>query len=334
MTCNDHFQPAQTFPDGRRISVGEIELMVYEAGSGPAIMLLHGFPELAYSWRHQVPDLVAAGHRVIVPDLRGYGGSDAPSDPGAYSMRTVVADLVGLLDALEVERTVLVGHDAGGMVAWHMGVYAPDRVAAIASLCTPHGPRGRTDIAESYRRHRGPHHYMTTFQVQGIAEAVFEADVDATFRAMLRGAGVKLERFRQMPVEVQQVPIGIFVGDPPLFGAPIVSETELAVYVETYRRTGFAGGLNWYRSTRRTWEEAEGVDMTIDKPALLVQAADDLFLPPDARDVTEIYVPRLERRLVSDCGHWIQQERPAEVNWLLRTWLVSAPVTEALTVER
>jgi len=314
---------AAEFPAGRRVATNGIDLVVHDAGDGPAVLLLHGFPELAYSWRHQVAPLVDEGFRVIAPDQRGYGASDAPADPRAYSMRTLVADVVGVLDALDVAEATFVGHDFGGVVAWHSAVYAPDRVMAVASLCTPHGPRGRTDIVESYRRRYGNTHYMTTFQTPGVAEAIFEADLERTFARMLRGVGVSLAEFRTLAADVQALPMGLFIGDPQLFGEPVVSPDELDVYVDAYRRSGFAGPLSWYRSLPRTWEEAEGVDMTIDKPALFVQAADDFFLAPDQRDLTDQYVPNLERHLVDDCGHWMQQERPSEVNSILVEWLTA-----------
>jgi len=314
---------AAEFPVGRRVATNGIDLVVHDAGAGPAVVLLHGFPELAYSWRHQVAPLVDAGFRVIAPDQRGYGASDAPADPRAYSMRTLVADVVGVLDALDVAEVTFVGHDFGGVVAWHSAVYAPDRVNAVASLCTPHGPRGRTDIVESYRSRYGNTHYMTTFQTPGVAEAIFEADLERTFTSMLRGVGVSLAEFRTLAPEVQALPMGLFIGDPQLFGDPVVSPDELDVYVDAYRRSGFAGPLSWYRSLHRTWEEAEGVDMTIARPALFIQAADDFFLAADQRDLTDQYVASLERHVVAGCGHWIQQERPAEVNAILVQWLTT-----------
>jgi pimeloyl-ACP methyl ester carboxylesterase len=268
-----------------------------------------------------VPALVSAGYRVVLLDQRGYGSSDAPDDQRAYSMRMLVADVVGVLDGCDVTEATVVGHDFGGMVAWHCAVYAPERVRSVVSLCTPHGPRGRTDIVESYRRRYGPTHYMTTFQDPGVAEAVFEADLEHTFTAMLRGVGVSLAEFRALPAEVQALPIGLFVGDPQLFGRSLVSPEDLQVYVDAYRASGFRGPLSWYRSLARTWEEAEGVDMTVDQPSLFIQAADDFFLAPDRADLTDQYVPRMERRVVAGCGHWIQQEHPDVVNALLLDWL-------------
>ena len=287
------------FPVGRPVGTNGIELVVHEQGDGPAVVLLHGFPELAYSWRHQVPALVDAGFHVIAPDQRGYGASDAPEDPLGYSMRALVADVVGVLDSSGVADATIVGHDFGGMVAWHCAVYAPERVTAVASLCTPHGPRGRTNIVESYRRRYGDTHYMTTFQTPGVAEEIFEADLERTFTTMLRGVDVSLAEFRTLPADVQALPIGLFTGDPQLFGEPVVSREDVAAYVDAYRHSGFRGPLSWYRSLPRTWEEAEGVDMTVDKPALLIQAADDWFLAPDQADLTGQYATRLQRRVVA-----------------------------------
>lgn len=314
-------EDAEPFPPARRVATNGIELVVHERGEGPVVVLLHGFPELAYSWRHQVPALVAAGYRVVAPNQRGYGGSDAPDGAESYSMRTLVADLMGVLDQLDIADATVVGHDFGGMVAWHAAVYAPERVTAVASLCTPHGPRGRTDVVESYRRRYGAGHYMTTFQRVGVAEAVFEADLRSTFAAMFRGVGMRLDEFRRQPADVQALPIGLFVGEPQLQGRPFVTSADLDVYVEGFDRAGFRGPLSWYRSLRRTWEEAESVDMTIDQPALLIQAADDFFLAPDQGDLTDRFATRLERSVVADCGHWIQQERPEVINALLVRWL-------------
>jgi len=231
------------------------------------------------------------------------------------------ADVLAGAGALGTERFDVVGHDFGGMVAWHAAVYAPDRVCAVASLCTPHGPRGRTDIVESYKRHYGDTHYMTTFQTPGAAEAIFEADLERTFRNMLRGVGVSLPEFRTLSAKVQALPMGLFIGDPQLFDRPVVTDDDLQVYVTAYRERGFRGPLSWYRSLHRTWQEADGVDMTIDKPALLIQAAGDFFLAPDQRDLTDQYAKNLERHVVAGCGHWIQQERPDAVNALLVEWL-------------
>lgn len=238
--------------------------------------MLHGFPELAYSWRHQVAPIVEAGFRVIVPNQRGYDGSSTPKEARSYNRKNLVADITGLLDALSIEQAVFVGHDAGSLVAYYTGVYARERVLGIASLCSPYLVPGETDVLEIYDELRGPNHYMATFQEPGVGEALLERDVEATFRALLRGRGYTMDGFEASGPDIREVPAGVFIGDLQLFGDPIVSEEELAVYVETYKKTGFTGGLNWYRRIHQNWEESLGHDFLIDKPVLMLVAADDL----------------------------------------------------------
>jgi soluble epoxide hydrolase / lipid-phosphate phosphatase len=309
------------FPPSRRIRTNGIELAVHEFGDGPTVLLLHGFPELAYSWRRQIAPITEAGFRVVVPNQRGFGDSDAPADAQTYSVKNLVADLTGLLDALDIGQAIFVGHDWGSMPAWYAGVYAPDRVAAMASLCTPYFTPGEVDLIRAYDELRGPNHYMATFQEPGLGEALLERDVEATFRALIRSRGYTMDQFEAAPPEVREVPAGVFVGDPQLFGDELLTDDELAVYVDTYRRTGFTGGLNWYRALHRDWEEALGHEFVIDKPALMISAADDWFFPRGATDGMEQLLPRLEKHVIPDAGHWLQQEKPDAVNALLVPWL-------------
>ena len=310
-----------SFPSSRRVPTNGIELAVHEQGEGPAVLLLHGFPEIAYSWRHQIGPIVDAGFRAIAPDQRGYGGSDAPADAQTYSVKNLVADAVGVLDALDVEQAIFIGHDWGSMPAWYAGVYAPDRVSALGSLCTPYFIPGEVDLIEAYNVLRGPEHYMATFQEPGVGEALLERDVEATFRALIRGRGYTMDEFEAAPPAVQEVPAGVFVGDPQLFGPELLTDEELAVYVQTYKRTGFTGGLNWYRALHKDWEEGLGHDFVIDKPALMISAADDWFFPRGATDGMEELLPQVEKHVIPDAGHWLQQEHPDAVNALLLGWL-------------
>jgi pimeloyl-ACP methyl ester carboxylesterase len=310
-----------SFPPSRRVPTNGIELAVHEQGDGPAVLLLHGFPELGYSWRNQIGPIADAGFRVVVPDQRGYGASDAPDDSQTYSVKNLVADATGVLDALGIDQAIFIGHDWGSMPAWYSGVYAPDRVRAVASLCTPYFTPGEADLLAIYDELRGPQHYMATFQEPGVGEALLERDVEATFRALLRGRGYTMDEFEAAPAEVREVRAGVFVGDPQLFGDELLSDAELAVYVDTYRRTGFTGGLNWYRALHKDWEEGLGHEFVIDKPALMISASDDWFFPRGATDGMEELLPQVRKHVVADAGHWLQQERPDEVNALLLEWL-------------
>jgi soluble epoxide hydrolase/lipid-phosphate phosphatase len=309
------------FTSPKTAQTNGITMEYFEQGEGPVVLLLHGFPEHAYSWRHQVGPVAAAGFRVIVPNQRGYAGTDATPDPDDYSVKNVVADITGLLDALGIEQAVWFGHDWGSMPAWYSGVYAPDRVLGVGSLCTPYFTPGEGDLVEIYDELRGPKHYMRTFQEPGVAEAMLERDVEHTFRALLRGRGYTLEQFKQAPKEIQELPAGWFVGDPQLFGEEILTDEELSFYVDTYKRTGFTGGLNWYRAIHKDWEEALGYEFVIDKPALMIAAADDWALPVDFTEGMDQLLPQLEMHVIPDAAHWLQQEKPAEVNALLVPWL-------------
>jgi pimeloyl-ACP methyl ester carboxylesterase len=310
-----------SFPPSRPVQTNGIELAVHELGEGPPVLLLHGFPELAYSWRNQIGPIADAGFHVIAPDQRGYGDSDAPADSQTYSVKNLVADATGILDALGIDEAIFIGHDWGSMPAWYSGVYAPDRVRAMASLCTPYFTPGATDLLEIYDELRGPQHYMATFQEPGVGEALLERDVEATFRALLRGRGYTMDEFEAAPAAVREVRAGVFVGDPQLFGEELLTDEELAVYVEAYRRTGFTGGLNWYRALHKDWEEGLGHDFVIDKPALMISAGDDWFFPRGATDGMEELLPQVRKHVIADAGHWLQQERPDEVNALLLDWL-------------
>jgi soluble epoxide hydrolase / lipid-phosphate phosphatase len=299
-----------------------IAMEYFEEGEGTPVLLLHGFPEHPFSWRNQVPALVDAGFRAIVPSQRGYGGTNAPPDPASYSVKNLVADLTGLLDELGIDEAVWFGHDWGSMPAWYSGVFAPDRVLGLGSLCTPYFTwESPKDMIETYDELRGPNHYMRTFQQPGVGEEILGKDVEHTFRSMLRGRGYTRQQFDAAPKAVQEVPAGVFVGDPQLFGEPIVSDEELAYYVDVYSQTGFTGGLNWYRALRRDYEEAQGSDYVVNRPALLVYAADDWFFPAVAYDGLDAFLPQIEQHEIPDAGHWLQQEKPIEVNALLTAWL-------------
>jgi pimeloyl-ACP methyl ester carboxylesterase len=309
------------FTSPNTVETNGITMEYFEQGEGPAVLLLHGFPEHAYSWRHQVDPVAGAGFRAIVPNQRGYAGTDATPDVEDYSVKNLVADITGLLDALEIDKAVWFGHDWGSMPAWYSGVYEPDRVLGVGSLCTPYFTPGEADLVEIYDELRGPKHYMRTFQEPGVAEALLERDVEHTFRSLIRGRGYTLAQFKQAPKEIQELPAGWFVGDPQLFGEEILSEDELSFYVSMYKRTGFTGGLNWYRALHKDWEEGQGYDFVVDKPALMIAAADDWALPVDFTEGMEDLLPQLEKHIVPDAAHWLQQEKPDEVNAILVPWL-------------
>lgn len=290
-------------------------------GARPTVLLLHGFPELAFSWRHQIRALAAAGYGVIAPDLRGYGDTGPQGALEDYRMQNLARDAIGLLDGLGVARAVVVGHDFGGALAWVLARDHAARVLGIASLNTPYTRRTDTDLVQTMRRTRGPTHYMVAFQQPGVGESLLGRDVAATFRGLMRRPAVTLAQFAQLPPRVQALPATVFGAEPDLMGAPLLSDAELQVFTQAYARNGFEGPLNWYRNLHRNWQDTAATADHIGVPALMLSAADDFFLPPATARGMERIVPDLERHTIADCGHWTQQEQPEAVNALLLDWL-------------
>jgi len=286
------------------LAANGIELFVRDAGEGRPVVLLHGFPELGWSWRHQVEPLAGAGCHVVVPDLRGYGGSSAPPEPEAYDHLTLAEDVVALMERFGHERFTAVGHDWGAALAWLLALVHPDRVDAVAGLSVPALPRMAEPPITGLRRFAGEDFYMVWFQEPGVADAALVRNVRRTLRTREIWGAEWAER-DDMPSR-------------PRFW----TEEDERVFVETYERTGFTGGLNWYRAYDRTWELLEPyAGRTIDQPALFLTGSRDpvrRFAPAEAM---QGYVTDLETVVVEGAGHWVQQERPDEVNEALLAFL-------------
>jgi pimeloyl-ACP methyl ester carboxylesterase len=286
----------------RMVDVNGVRLRVYEAGdpTAPVIVLAHGFPELAYSWRHQIPVLAAAGYHVIAPDQRGYGGSSRPAAVEDYDIHALTGDLVALLDDVGARQTVFIGHDWGALVVWQTALLHPDRVRAVAGLSVPPIPRARSRPTERWREKFGEDFYMLRFQEPGVADAEMAADVAATMRGMFAG---------------------LVAGDAPL--PDWITPEEFGHYVEEFNRTGFTGALNWYRNYDRNWESTPHLaDATITVPALFVGGTADPIGPTmNPARAREVAAGPYTERWVDGAGHWLQQERPDEVNRILLTFL-------------
>ncbi len=321
-----------SFPPGERIATNGIRLAVHRAGPPPrearaTVLLLHGWPELAYSWRHQIPALAEAGFHVVAPDLRGFGESDKPAGRDAYLMSALVGDVTGLMDAIGVERAVVVGHDWGAIITWALPFYAPDRLLALAGLNVPFRPRGSTPILKAIEAVYGPQMYILRFQEEGPAEAILERDVARTMRFFYRrpragerqGGGAfstpDLDLLSWLERDEETWP-----------GEPLLDERDLAVYVEAFRKGGFRQTLHYYRNLDRNWEEMARYQPPIERlriphPALMITAELDGVLPPRLADGIEAFFERYRRVDIKGAGHWVQQEKPAEVNAALLGWL-------------
>ncbi len=306
----------------RVVSANGIRLALRDEGSGPAVVLCHGFPELSYSWRFQVPALVAAGFRVLAPDMRGYGESERPDDVAAYDVHHLTGDLVGVLDALAVERAVFVGHDWGGLVTWMMPLLEPARTAGVVGVNTPYLPRAPMPPVAMIRAALGDDHYIVHFQQPGVADAALARDVRRVFtRLMRRGVPIadveaRLAARGRMPNLVEMVE-----EEAPL-GEPLLDDASLQVYVDAFTRTGFTGGINWYRNMDHNWEttpQLDGARITV--PSLMVVAEWDAALRPELAEPMKGLVDDLEMVTIPRCGHWTQQEHPEALNRILVDWL-------------
>jgi pimeloyl-ACP methyl ester carboxylesterase len=305
------------FPEPRFVRANGLRLAVYEQGAGVPVVFSHGFPELAYSWRHQLPALAAAGFRAIAPDQRGYGASDCPEAVEAYDIAQLTGDLVALLDALELERAVFCGHDWGGMVIWSLGQLHPSRVLGLIGVNTPFLPRPPVPPLQLLEQTMGPDHYIVHFQKRGDADARLAKDVRRVFEVAMR-RGIKLADV-DLSQGIRNFATAVEEGRK--LGQPLLSDSEIDVFVKAFERTGFTGGINWYRNIDRNWRLTEHAPQTLDAPSLMVMSEDDFALPPAMAEGMEARVPNLEKVLIRDCGHWTQQERPDELNRILVDWL-------------
>ena len=308
------------------VQTNGIRMHVAEAGSGFPVLLCHGFPELWYSWRHQITALADAGFRVIAPDQRGYGETDAPAAIEIYSIHHLAGDLTGLLDALEIDKAVIVGHDWGGLVVWQMALLAAQRVAGVVGVNTPFFPRlPISPLAAMRATSQGNFHYILYFQEPGVAEAELERDVRRSLRGFYQSPN------REAMAALRDVPIGVFgpagggildrLPDAP-HGSFLTSE-DFDVFVNAFTKSGFRGGLNWYRNFDQNWETTAHLNNAkVQQPALMITAEFDVVLRPELAVGMERWVPNLRRTvLIEGSGHWTQQEKPAEVNAALLEFL-------------
>jgi pimeloyl-ACP methyl ester carboxylesterase len=310
----------------RTFRTNGVELHALEAApaDGPPVILCHGFPELGYSWRHQLPALADAGYHVVAPDQRGYGRSSRPEAISDYDIVHLNDDLLGVLDQLGHEQAVFVGHDWGSMVVGTLARRAPERVKGAVVMSVPFLPRGATPPLEGMRALFGDNFfYMLYFQEPGVADANLGADAATTMRRMLAGlasgSGNPADFFA--PGEA-----GFVERLPEPDGLPgWLTQDELDHYITEFTRTGFTGGINWYRNLDRNWEltpELSGARAKVTMPARLIGGADDpvlLMTPPAIQDA--VLEDDRGTVIVPGAGHWVQQEKPAEVNAALLEFL-------------
>ena len=307
------FNPTD-FPRPALISVNNVELEVFEAGQqnkGNPIVLCHGWPEHAFSWRYQVPALVAAGYHVIVPNQRGYGNSSRPNEVTDYDIKHLSGDLVALLDHYGYKDAIFVGHDWGAMVVWGLALLHPNRVSKVINLSLPYQERGERPWIEFMEEILGDDYYFVHFNRQpGVADAVLEENTFQFLRNLYR---------KNEPLKVPQPGMAMInlARAESALGEPLMSDSELAVFVSSFESTGFTASINWYRNLDRNWHLLAGADPIIQQPTLMIYGDRDVI--PQSEKLAE-FVPNVE--VVNlDCGHWIQQEKPEKTNQVILKWL-------------
>ncbi|SHV08919.1 alpha/beta hydrolase fold protein [Mycobacteroides abscessus subsp. abscessus] len=293
----------------RSVETNGVQLQVTEAGDrgAPVVVLVHGFPELAHSWRHQIPALAAAGYHVLAPDQRGYAGSSRPEAIEDYDIVHLTGDLAGLLDDVGAERAVVVGHDWGSPVVCNFALLHPHRVAAVAALSVPPVPRASGPPTQIWRRIFGDNFfYILYFQEPGVADAALARDVRASMRRMIAEEGISAPPDSPGDTALPPLPQWITADD-------------FEVYVTAFTESGFTGPLNWYRNFDRNWElTAVTPASTITVPTLHVAGTADPVLGFTSRDrVRDVVAGDYREVMIEGAGHWLQQERPDEVNAVL-----------------
>ena len=278
----------------RYADLGDVRLHYVEAGEGPLVLLLHGFPQFWYEWRHQIPALVEAGFRVVAPDMRGYNLSDKPPGVRAYRLELLARDVERLIWALGEERAVVVGHDWGGIVAWAVAMLHPERVERLAILNVPHPERFSRGLRTPRQLLRSS--YAFFFQIPWLPERLIRAGHFAILRYV----------FRNDPVR------------PGTFG-----EEDIDRYVEAFSRPGaLTAAINYYRAlARRAPAVARKLRRRIEAPVMVIWGQRDLFLVPELARPNPALVPDARVERLPDASHWVQQDRPERVNTLLLDFL-------------
>ena len=310
------------FPTPRFLEARNVRFAVYEMGpeDGRPVLLLHGWPELAYSWKHVMKALASAGYRTIAPDMKGFGASDRPDDIAAYGMDVMTADLATLIEALGYDKVLICGHDWGGAHVWPMAYTYPEKIEGVIGICTPHRKRAPAPPITIFREKFSKRHYIVMFQDPALPDAVFGGKEKLFFEFM----------FRRTPPRREGVPIPAnildqtdlfqeFKGTKPDY--LIMSAEDMAVFEKAYAASGHRTPTHIYRNIDHNWRLTEGVDITVHQPTLMIPAELDVALPPESCDQMPELCPDLELHLLKDCGHWAMWEKPEELNHLMLDWL-------------
>ncbi|MBK1812807.1 alpha/beta hydrolase [Clostridium sp. YIM B02505] len=318
----------------RIIETNGIKMHIAEQGEGPIVLLLHGFPEVWYSWRYQIPALAKEGFHVVAPDLRGFGNTEQPKDVDQYTLLHLVGDIVGLLDALNEETAVIVGNDWGATLAWNAALLRPDRFRGIVALTVPMMPQPPIPPTTVFPKNEKELFYTLYFQTPGIAEKEFEKDIYFTIHNLLYWASGdagprKGNDGTPNPFSMVLRDKGLLASLPEPKMTSWLKEEDLKVYEGAFKKTGFRGGLNYYRNLDRNRELLSCFnDLKVTIPAQFIIGSRDvgLSIPGMEQIISDMHnlVPNLRENIfLEDCGHWAQQERPEEINKAIISFIKS-----------
>lgn len=306
----------KNFPKSTIISVNNIELEVFEAGQQNTmkpIVLCHGWPEHAFSWRYQIPVLVNAGYHVIVPNQRGYGNSSRPLKVTDYDIEHLAGDLIALLDHYGYEQATFVGHDWGASVVWWLTLLHPNRVSKIINMALPYQERGEKPWLELMKEFLGNDYYFVHFtKYPGVADTILQKNTSQFLQNIFR------KNVPFSPPERGMTMINLAKSQSPL-GEPLMSDSELEIFVSSFKKSGFTSSINWYRNLDRNWHLLENVNPIIQQPTLMIYGELDLI---PKFDRLSDFVPNV-KEISLNCGHWIQQEMPEKTNQIILNWLES-----------
>jgi pimeloyl-ACP methyl ester carboxylesterase len=298
-------------------------MAVHMLGDGPPIVLVHGFPELAFSWRHQLPALADAGYQAIAPDMRGYGGTDKPPAVSDYTVQKLIGDITGMMDSLGIEKALIVGHDWGALVTWQMALLAPERMAGLVALNIPFFKRPPINPITFMRLKIGKSFYIVNFQDSDEADRRFAEDPVRFIDVMMRKRRIDRDKPRDKRRKRRPLSLLDMLDRDDPGGDVLLTPEELDYYADAFTAGGFTGPINWYRNFKHNWKSTKGVEQIVRVPSLFVGVSDDAIVSRKQIEAMKASVPDLEIRIIEDCGHWTQQEQPALLNNIMLDWMAS-----------